>query len=166
MDWKLVAPDIDRLLNCFGDGWKNPSAQTQAVLDVLDKLFEELTDLEPLEDNKEAKAIWLRVPCGSIEDFDDYNYFLDIGEVSSREEYVTLWKGEYPEDFKWYELVISENERCRAASVGRTFIICADLEKDSLEHDWNEEYAVALLGLLALASRQSIELLRVYTTHS
>lgn len=160
MGWKLVAPDIDRLLNCFGSDWKNPSAQTPAMLGALDELFEALADLEPLDSNEEAKAIWLRVPRGSLADFDDYDHLLGISEVSSREEYAALWQDEYPDDFKWYKLVISENERCRAVSVGRVFVVCADLEKEPSEFDWNEEYAVALFGLLALAARQSMELLR------
>lgn len=160
VNWRLVAPDVDRLLSRFGDRWKNPTAQTPAVLTALDGLFEALADLQPLEDNEEAKAIWLRVPRGDLADFDDYDYLLDAGEVSSREEYASMWKGEYPDDVKWYELVVSDNGRCRTVSVGRTFVVCADLEEEPCEFDWDEEYAVALFGLLARAASQSVDLLR------
>ena len=57
MEWKLVAPDIDRLLRAFGRGYKNPAAQTRKVLDALDQLLGVLADLKPLAGNDEVKSI-------------------------------------------------------------------------------------------------------------
>ena len=160
MEWKNVAPDIDKLLKVFGGGYKNPAAQTFGVLDALDRLFGVLVDLKPLEKNDEAKAIWLKIPRGSLEDYDDFDELLAEGEVSSREEYVALWESEYPDECSWYELVVVENRYCRAVSVGDVMVLCADSEREPADFDWLEEYAVALLELLRQAALESMRALR------
>lgn len=160
MEWKLVAPEIDRLLRAFGRGCKNPSAQTRKVLDALDRLVDVLAGLKPLADNDEVKSIWLKVSRGSLDDFGDYEELLAEGEVSSREEYVELWESEYPDDYSWYELVVVENERCRAVSVGNVTVLCADLEQKPADFDWLEEHTVILLDLLARSACESMRALR------
>lgn len=160
MEWKLVAPDVDRLLRCFDRGYKNPSPQTRAVLGALDRLFEVLTDLAPLSTNDEAKSIWLKIPRGSLDDFDSYEDLLEDGEVRSRAEYVALWESEYPDAYTWYELTIVKNEYCQAISVGRVFVVCADIRQDPAEFDWYEEYLLALLNLLVQAAHESMDALR------
>ncbi len=160
MEWKLVAPDIDRLLGCFDGGYKNPTAQTRKVLGALDRLFGMLADLVPLATNNEAKSIWLKIPRGSLGDFDSYEDLLGEGEVDSREEHIALWESEYPDAYKWYELVIVKNEHCQAASVGRVSVVCADLGREPVEGDWYEERLLALLELLARAAGESMDALR------
>lgn len=160
MEWKLVAPDVDRLLRCFDRGFKNPTAQTRKVLCALDRLFEALADLAPLMTNNEVKSIWLKVPRGSLDDFDSYEDLLGEGEVSSREEYIALWEGDYPDAHKWYDLVVVKNECCQALSVGRVFVVCADFCRDPAESDWHEEHLLALLELLARAAGESMDALR------
>ena len=118
MDWKLVAPDIDRLLLSFGRGYKNPAAQTRKVLDALDRLFEVLADLRPLTGNDEVKSIWLKIPRGTLDDFGDYDELLAEGEVSSHEDYAGLWNRAYPDVSSGHELVVVVNEQCRAVSGG------------------------------------------------
>lgn len=160
MEWKLVAPDIDRLLGCFDRGYKNPAVQTRRVLGALDRLFEALDDLAPLTTNNEAKSIWLKVPRGSIDDFDNYEDLLDDGEVDSREEYIALWESDYSDAYKWYELIVVKNEYCQAVSVGRVSVVCADLGREPAESDWHEEHLLALLELLARAAGESMGALR------
>ena len=160
MEWKLVAPEIDRLLRAFGRGYKNPSAQTRKVLDALDRLVDVLADLKPLADNDEVKSIWLKISRGSLDDFGDYEELLAEGEVSSREEYVELWESEYPDDYSWYELVVVENELCRAVSVGNVMVLCADSEQGPIDFDWLEEHATILLDLLARSAHESMRALR------
>lgn len=160
MDWKLVAPDIDRLLLSFSRGYKNPSAQTRKVLEALDRLLGELADLKPLTGNGEVKSIWLKIPRGTLDDFGDYDELLAEGEVSSHEDYVGLWKSEYPDDYSWYELVVVENEHCRAVSVGSVMVLCADSNQKPADFDWLEEHAVILLDLLVHSVRKSMRELR------
>ena len=160
MEWKLVAPDIDRLLGCFDGRHKNPTVQTRKVLGALDRLFEVLADLVPLATNNEAKSIWLKIPRGSLGDFDSYEDLLGEGEVGSREEYIALWESEYPDAYTWYELVIVKNEYCQAVSVGRVPVVCADLSREPAEGDWHEEHLLALLELLARSADESMDALR------
>lgn len=121
MEWKLVAPDIDRLLGCFDRGYKNPTAQTRKVLGALDRLFEVLADLVPLATSNEAKSIWLKIPRGSLDDFDSYEDLLGEGEVGSREEYIALWESEYPDAYTWYEPRHRE-ERVLPSGIGRQVV--------------------------------------------
>ena len=65
-NYKLVAPDIDSLLNCFERGFLNPSAPSEALCKAMDPLFEMLREMAPLRKNDEAKAIWVTIPRGSI----------------------------------------------------------------------------------------------------
>jgi len=66
--YKLVAPDVDSLLGYFDrHGSLNPNSSTPALLAAFNSIFEILTPLAPLKKNNEAKAIWIRVPRGSIE---------------------------------------------------------------------------------------------------
>lgn len=160
MEWKLVAPDVDRLLRCFDRGYKNPTAQTRKALCALDRLFEALADLAPLATNNEVKSIWLKVPRGSLDDFDSYEDLLGEGEVGSREEYIALWESEYSDAHKWYDLVVVRNECCQAVSVGRVSVVCADLGRDPAGSDWHEEHLLALLELLARSAGESMDALR------
>ena len=106
--YKLVAPDIDHLIRCF-DRHSNPEAPTKSIIPILDELFALLAPLAPLRQNESAKAIWVIVPRGAIEDFGDYDEMVEDGEVESREEYESLWKSTYPDENCWYEVVIVED---------------------------------------------------------
>lgn len=55
----------------------------------------------------EYRALWITVERGPIEDFGDYDEFLEDGEVESREEFEQLWKDYYPEPVKWYLLSLN-----------------------------------------------------------
>ena len=66
--YKLVAPDVDALLRHFERRYMNPTASTPSLLAAAGPLFDELLPLAPLNKDGEAKAIWLRIPRGTIED--------------------------------------------------------------------------------------------------
>ncbi|MBR2790352.1 MAG: hypothetical protein IKD70_07030 [Eggerthellaceae bacterium] len=59
----------------------------------------------------------------------------DLGEVGSYEEYLALWKEEYPSEYKWYELVVAEGDDYRVVSVEECAVINARL-------DWGYYFAV------------------------
>ena len=65
--FRLVAPDIDRMLRCFDRGIRNPEAPAEGMVPVLDGFFALLKKLAPLEKNKDAKAIWVTVPRGTVD---------------------------------------------------------------------------------------------------
>lgn len=104
-DYKLVAPDIDALLHYFNRRYMDPTSSTPALLETVSPLFEALSPLGPVKNNDEAKAIWLRIPRGTIEDYGSFEDMREWHEVETREEYEALWLEEYPEELAWYELV-------------------------------------------------------------
>ena len=164
--YKLVAPDIDRLLNCFERGFLNPSAPSEALCKAMDPLFEMLRKLAPLQKNDEAKAIWVRIPRGLIEDFGSYEDMVSWGDVKNREEYEQYWLEEYPDPVCWYELVIAEafhkdgSRWFRAVHFGNKPIINAHFDHDYSNENAGftnrEEAAVALCSLLMEPVREAM----------
>ena len=135
----------------------------------MDPLFEMLRDLAPLRKNNEAKAIWITIPRGSIEDFGSYEDMLEWGDVKNREEYEQYWLEEYPDPVCWYELVIAEafhkdgSRWFRAVHFGDKPIINAHFDYDDDEKTGftnREEAAIALCSLLTEAAGESMQKLK------
>ena len=135
----------------------------------MDPLFEMLRDLAPLRKNNEAKAIWITIPRGSIEDFGSYEDMLEWGDVKNREEYEQYWLEEYPDPVCWYELVIAEafhkdgSRWFRAIHFGDKPIINAHFDYDDDEKTGftnREEAAIALCSLLMEAAGESMQKLK------
>ena len=57
--------------------------------------------------NDECRELWFTVERGSIEDFGDYNEYLENELVESQEEFEEIWKEEYPDSVKWYLLSVT-----------------------------------------------------------
>ena len=168
-NYKLVAPDIDSLLNCFERGFLNPSAPSEALCKAMDPLFEMLREMAPLRKNDEAKAIWVTIPRGSIEDFGSYEDMLEWGDVKNREEYEQYWLEEYPDPVCWYELVIAEafhkdgSRWFRAVHFGDKSIINAHFDYNDDEKTGftsREEAVIALCALLAEPVMESMRRLK------
>ena len=88
----MNAPTIDRLLRYFDRGHMNPSAPTERIKMAMEPLFKTLSSLAPLNENSEAKAIWLKIPRGEISDYGSFDEFKDYGEVETYEEFETQGK--------------------------------------------------------------------------
>lgn len=164
--YRLVAPDIDRLLCCFDRSHRNPSAPSPALVSAMEPLFTALAPLAPLKRNAEAKAIWLRIPRGTIEEYNSFDDMKESGEVETYEEYENLWHEDYPDECSWYELVLAESFhrdgtlRFRAAQLGNTTIISAMMDEDEEEYDYTEETACELCRLIIPAVQESLRLLQ------
>ena len=57
--------------------------------------------------NDERRELWLTAERGSIEDFGDYNEYLENELVDNQEDFEKLWKEEYPDSVKWYLLSVT-----------------------------------------------------------
>lgn len=162
--YKLVAPDIDRLLKCF-ERHKNPSGITEKIDSTMKSLFETLSVLAPLKSNKEAKVIWVQIQRGDISDFDSFEDLKEYGEVKTYEEYKKLWKEEYPDELKWYRLVIVEGKDregkvdFKAVGFGNKTIISAIMNQKR-EDDYTDDFAVTLCELIMNSAKKSMELLK------
>ena len=163
--YKLVAPDIDRLLKYFDRGYLNPSGVRPALAKAMEPLFELLEPLEPLKENDEAKFLWLLIPRGDISDYDSFEDLKEYGEVKTYKEYEELWQYDYPLEKKWYQFVIVDSKekdgtsRFRAVALGNKTIISAEMNKEE-EPDYKDEAAVMLCNLIIPAVKESLEMLR------
>lgn len=160
LEWKLVAPDIDRLVRCFDRGILNPSPPTKGLLAALEPLFSALSDLEPMKSNDEAKAIWIMVPRGTIRDYGDYEELKEYGDVSSYDEFTRQWQEEYPDEIYWYRLVIVESEGFRGVAVSNRTVVSTSINEEPVEYFHDHEVAEILCSLLAKAAENSMDLLR------
>ncbi len=163
-NYKPVAPDIDRLLKAFHREHMNPSGPTEAIKEAMDPLFKILSPLAPIRSNDEAKSLWLRIPRGDISDYDSYEDLKDYGEVDTYEEYLKLWKQDYPEKYYWYRLVLVESFDkdgslfFRGVSFGDETIISARMQ-DEAEPSYYEDVACELCSLLTGPAKEAISML-------
>ena len=167
-EYKLVAPDIDSLLRYFDRQQLNPMQSTDALLSALKPLFEMMKPLASINKYDEVKAIWLRIPRGTIEDYDSFEDMKEYGEVKTYEEYENYWLREYPEEYKWYRFVVVQSYdhdgalRYYGMNLGNESVVSATLEERSFLDDNNfypEEAAVKLCSLIIPAVHESVDLL-------
>lgn len=165
---KITAPIIDNLLRYFDRGHMNPSVLTRRVAAAMEPLFSVLSDLAPLKKNNEAKAVWIEIPRGTIEDYESFENMLEWGEVESYAEYEERWHEDYPDETCWYKLVTVESFNrdgalgFRAVAFGDKTIISADLAREDIEEKFyrTEDQAVELCGILTELAKEAMEKIR------
>ena len=162
-----TAPKVDSFLRWFNHRqFLEPWPATDRMKRAMEPLFATLAPLAPVKENDEAKSIWLQIPRGDISDYDSYEDLKDAGEVDSYDEYLAYWKKDYPDEFKWYELIIFEGPRqgnvrpFRAVSLGHRTIINALMDEEASEPLFTEDAAVELCGLIEKAAEEAIRKLR------
>lgn len=163
--YKLVAPDMDRLLRFFDRGHLNPSGIRPKLDKAMKPLFKALAPVAPLKSNDEVKSIWIQIPRGDISDYDSFEDLKEYGEVKTYKEYEKLWREDYPDEVKWYRLVIVEGKNregkvdFKAVAFGDKTIISAIMDEKGAE-TFSDDAAVALCKLLVPAAKKSVELLK------
>ena len=168
-EYKMVAPDVDELLRYFDRLRLSPTPSTPALFAAAEKLCNIMEPLAPLKTNDEARAIWLRIPRGTIADYDSFEDMKNWGEVETYEEYKACWLKDYPEESCWYELVTVKSFnpdgslRFYAVDLGNNTVISATTE-DRIFRDENEYYAeeaaIRLCSLIIPAVQESMALLK------
>ena len=164
----ITAPQLDRLLRYFDRDHMNPSVATRKIAAAMEPLFAALSDLAPLKRNDEAKAIWLEIPRGTIEDYESFENMMEWGEVESYAEYENMWHEDYPTETCWYRLMIVESFnrdgklRFRSVAFGNKTIISADMDEEPNENEFYraEDQAVELCGLLTILAEDAMEKIR------
>jgi len=96
----MTAPLMDHLVGSSRE-WE--MCVDEATKELVLALFKVMQDIE-ICGSDELRELWLTVPRGAIEDFGDYEEYLEADEVSNREEFERLWLDYYPEPVKWYEI--------------------------------------------------------------
>ena len=163
------APYIDRLAGAYHNKLMNPETPSQALMNALNPLFDVLAPLASCKKNDEAKILWLVVPRGEIEDWMSFEDAKEYDEIQTYEEYENLWKEYYPDEQKWYRLLISENHpgdrfKHRSVLLDNIVLVNADLNDGIRDETWNkEELGIELLPLLTGAAKRSMDMLKCGT---
>ena len=85
----------------------------------------------------EYRNIWFNIERGSIEDYGDYEEYLEEEVISDRDDFEEMWLYDYPEPLKWYDLAVNEYNGEYYFYIDRelTFHIAKELPKCSGEID-------------------------------
>lgn len=123
----MFAPQIQNFA-FFGRSYEGESALDAASRQKLDELFETLDRFEPVGDDN-LHVLWLRAQRGPIEAFGDVEEWLAEGEVSSREQFESWWKEEFPREEKWFRLSAAEYRGYRTVCINHRVVIQIDPHK-------------------------------------
>ena len=99
----LPAPYIDRFVNSCQS---YPEVKNEANIKCLTSIFAMMCSIEEQGDD-EYRSIWISAKRGRIEDFGDFNEYLEEGEVRNKKDFEDLWHYYYPDEMKWYNFAIS-----------------------------------------------------------
>lgn len=95
---RTIAPEIESLLSAFWGSDRNGTVPSAKLSVATDDLFRLISAIKPYKSDSEVRSIWLTVPRGSIEDYDDYEDARSCGSVDTYEEFEDLWRYKYPSD--------------------------------------------------------------------
>ena len=99
----LTAPELDRYIVQYskrnmGDESNRFSRETWDKLKELYKLIDKIVPYG----NDNEHILYFKLPRGTIQDYGNFEDYLEWGEVENKEEFIELWKYDYPKDEKWY----------------------------------------------------------------
>ena len=151
-EYKMIAPDIDELISFCDNGPAREVLSTPAIVAAIEPLFEILNPLAPIKRNDAIKEIWIRVPRGTIEDYDDNEQ----------------WLHDYPDEMKWYRLSAVKyletdgKVRCYGLDLNEEKVISVVTKWRSFDEPgyYDEKAFEKLCELIAPAVEESIKLLQ------
>jgi len=103
MKTDMKAPQLDGLLRACDS---TPEIKHKESVEKLVSVFNMMCRLE-VQGDDEMRRIWITVDRGKIEDYGDYNDFLEEEVVSNYDEFVEYWQSEYPDEKKWYSFAVA-----------------------------------------------------------
>ena len=106
IDKKIAAPLLDNLIEIASGTLE---ASDDATKEHMMVLIDKIKTLAICGDD-ERRDLWLWTERGTIEDFGDFNEYLEWGDVENHEEFCDLWRCYYPDELKWYKLTFISYE--------------------------------------------------------
>ena len=101
----LTAPKLDNYIRQYEN--KNMGDEinrfTKESWKNLKEFYKLLDEIKPCGSDNDH-ILYLKLPRGPIEDFGDYKTYVELGEVTNKEDFVNLWKFYYPDEEKWYKM--------------------------------------------------------------
>jgi hypothetical protein len=97
------APYFDHLIHVAQSDTRVTDA---ACIQKLLLIINEISILK-VQGEDELRRIWFEVPRGNIEDYGQYEAFLEDEVVGSYDEFLEMWEYTYPEKTKWYDFTVT-----------------------------------------------------------
>ena len=103
----MTAPQIQRYIDFLShDTFGNTTLiYDEVTCHNIDQIFAVLARLEP--NRMDGYDLWLKIPRGTIEDYGDYQEWLEVGDVENYAEFEAMWRSDYPDEFVWYNFKVS-----------------------------------------------------------
>lgn len=115
---QIKAPRIKNLVYGLNDAKYTVDVKTS---DIINQIYDELDRIKACgEDNRHE--LWLRAERGAIEDFGNYDEWLEDEMVNNYEEFVQWWEDEYPEEEIWFNLVTIKRDDYEAIFLDKKLI--------------------------------------------
>ena len=98
----MTAPQIQRYIDFLShDTFGNTTPiYDEVTCQNIDQIFAVLARLE--HNRMDGYDLWLKIPRGTIEDYGDYQEWLEVGDVENYAEFEAMWRSDYPDEFVWY----------------------------------------------------------------
>lgn len=99
----LTAPELDEFITQYsrrtiGDESNRYSRESWKKIKELYSLIDKIVSCG--DDNEHI--LYFKLPRGTLQDYGDFEDYLACGEVENKEEFIELWKYDYPKEEKWY----------------------------------------------------------------
>lgn len=137
-------------------------AQSESVVTNLDSInilmliIKELEVIE-IQGDEEFRSFWFEVPRGNIEDFGNYEEYLEEEEVSNYEEFVNIWKDYYPEETKWYEFAVKNYNNVYYFFIDSKLTLQVNLTEERTKKEYYSSIFIELLQEIVLSTLNNIK---------
>ncbi len=104
---KMLAPQVDQLIH---NAQPQHQRDNQPLTNSVERLVGEIKKLK-VQGDDDFRSVFIEADRGDIEDYGNFDEFREEGAVDSYEDFVELWKCDYPDEKKWYKLTFSEYQK-------------------------------------------------------
>ena len=137
MSEDIFAPEVDHLIKIARDSHEVKDDETRSIVM---NIFNRLQSVESSGEDQ-LKEIWIRASRGSIDEFGDYNEYLEAEEVGSYDEFHRLWLAEYPREESWYLFSATIYKDYYSIYINRNLVL--QITPQPLSSFWNDNSRLA-----------------------
>jgi hypothetical protein len=97
--------------------------ESDDLRNAIKEILAKLQLINPINDGLDNHwTFWVKSERGDISLFDDFEELMEMGEVESYEEYIELWKMEYPHEREWHKFAAVEYKNSLYFSIDSTHL--------------------------------------------
>ena len=102
----MKAPQID---NFLASRENHPKIMDENSKQALNNIWNKMQIMN-IQGDDELRSVWICSERGKIEDFGNFQEFLDEEMVESEQDFNKMWLDYYPEKHKWYKFTVNKYE--------------------------------------------------------